>query len=77
VLNNEIYLISTDRSMQLNEARFLQNGKCGYVLKPSYLREYSSDYNPSSVYSLTDETAVSFIVMVLNLIIIFNCSAKN
>ncbi len=77
MFKNEIYLILSDRSMQLNEARFLQNGKCGYVLKPSFLREYSSDYNPFSVYSLTDETAVSFVVMVLNLIIIFNCLAKN
>jgi hypothetical protein len=23
--------------MQLNEAKFLQNGKCGYVLKPSFM----------------------------------------
>ncbi|KFM82000.1 1-phosphatidylinositol-4,5-bisphosphate phosphodiesterase delta-3-A, partial [Stegodyphus mimosarum] len=23
-----------DRAMQLNQARFLQNGRCGYVLRP-------------------------------------------
>lgn len=26
-----------DRSMQLNQGKFLANGKCGYVLKPSYM----------------------------------------
>lgn len=26
-----------DRSMQLNEGKFLGNGRCGYILKPSYL----------------------------------------
>jgi len=27
-----------DRSMQLNEGKFSQNGRCGYVLKPHALR---------------------------------------
>lgn len=53
-----------DRSMQLNEAKFLQNGKCGYVLKPNHLRQFSRDYNPPSVYSPADEDLVSFVVMV-------------
>eukprot|EP00124_Ichthyophonus_hoferi_P001627 Ihof_evm4s90 gene=Ihof_evmTU4s90 len=37
-----------DHAMQLNEAKFLMNGGCGYVLKPPYLRnvtqEGSSDH---------------------------------
>lgn len=33
-----------DKPMQLNQARFAQNGGCGYVLKPDYLR--STGYNP-------------------------------
>ncbi|KAI6219263.1 Phosphoinositide phospholipase C [Aphelenchoides besseyi] len=28
-----------DRSMQLNDAKFLANGRCGYVLKPLYLMD--------------------------------------
>ena len=28
--------------MQLNEAKFLQNGKCGYVLKPSFMLKNTS-----------------------------------
>ena len=48
--------------MQINEAKFLQNGKCGYVLKPSYMRK-TSDYNPS--YStMSDEDPVSLVIKV-------------
>jgi phosphatidylinositol phospholipase C gamma-1 len=48
--------------MQINEAKFLQNGKCGYVLKPSYMRK-TSDYNPS--YStVSDEDPVSLVIKV-------------
>ena len=31
--------------MQLNEARFSANGKCGYVLKPAELRD--SSFHPT------------------------------
>ena len=33
-----------DKPMQLNHAKFLQNGRCGYVLMPSYMK--SESYNP-------------------------------
>ena len=52
-----------DKNMQINEAKFLQNGKCGYVLKPSYMRK-TSDYNPSYC-SLSDEDPVSLVVKVI------------
>lgn len=32
-----------DKSMQLNEGKFLQNGKCGYVLKPSFMLKNSPE----------------------------------
>ncbi len=32
--------------MQLNEAKFLQNGKCGYVLKPSFMLKNTSLESP-------------------------------
>ncbi|KRX87277.1 1-phosphatidylinositol 4,5-bisphosphate phosphodiesterase gamma-1 [Trichinella pseudospiralis] len=39
-----------DKFMQLNQARFLANGKCGYVLKPEFMRNESYDPNlPESV----------------------------
>lgn len=33
-----------DKSMQLNQAMFMQNGKCGYVLKPKYM--FNDNFNP-------------------------------
>lgn len=32
--------------MDLNQGRFLPNGRCGYVLKPSFLRNPSLGFNP-------------------------------
>ncbi|XP_055746712.1 1-phosphatidylinositol 4,5-bisphosphate phosphodiesterase delta-3-A-like [Salvelinus fontinalis] len=32
--------------MDLNQGRFLPNGRCGYVLKPSFLCSPSSNFNP-------------------------------
>ncbi|XP_054987015.1 1-phosphatidylinositol 4,5-bisphosphate phosphodiesterase delta-3 [Sorex araneus] len=34
--------------MDLNAGRFLVNGKCGYVLKPPYLRQPDSTFDPES-----------------------------
>jgi len=57
-----------DRSMQLNEGRFSQNGRCGYVLKPPRLRDPENnpmdsyppftilfDYSQVIIYSLRPE----------------------
>ncbi|EFX86093.1 hypothetical protein DAPPUDRAFT_236642 [Daphnia pulex] len=38
--------IDSNKSMQLNEAKFLQNGKCGYVLKPSFMLKNTSLESP-------------------------------
>ncbi|XP_056306936.1 1-phosphatidylinositol 4,5-bisphosphate phosphodiesterase delta-1a [Danio aesculapii] len=34
------------KEMDLNQARFLPNGKCGYVLKPEFLRDPASQFDP-------------------------------
>ncbi|KAG5831861.1 hypothetical protein ANANG_G00284510 [Anguilla anguilla] len=34
--------------MDLNQGRFLQNGRCGYVLKPGFLCEPDSNFNPEN-----------------------------
>ncbi|XP_032784471.2 1-phosphatidylinositol 4,5-bisphosphate phosphodiesterase gamma-1 isoform X1 [Daphnia magna] len=52
-----------DKNMQINEAKFLQNGKCGYVLKPSYMRK-TSDYNPDYC-SVPDEAPVSLVIKII------------
>lgn len=33
-----------DKSMQLNQAKFKENGSCGYVLKPDFM--FRDDFNP-------------------------------
>ncbi|XP_012944855.1 1-phosphatidylinositol 4,5-bisphosphate phosphodiesterase gamma-1 isoform X1 [Aplysia californica] len=40
-----------DRGMQLNQAKFLQNGRCGYVLKPSFMN--NTHYNPGNLVSMS------------------------
>ncbi|CAL8294156.1 unnamed protein product [Lota lota] len=37
------------KEMDLNQGRFLVNGMCGYVLKPEFQRDLSSQMNPSSL----------------------------
>ncbi|KAJ8344789.1 hypothetical protein SKAU_G00289820 [Synaphobranchus kaupii] len=34
--------------MDLNQGRFLQNGGCGYILKPSFLLQPDSNFNPEN-----------------------------
>lgn len=34
--------------MDLNQGRFLPNGRCGYVLKPDFLRQRDSEFNPEN-----------------------------
>ena len=34
--------------MDLNQGRFLPNGRCGYVLKPSFLCSPTSTFNPEN-----------------------------
>lgn len=33
-----------DKSMQLNQAKFKENGNCGYLLKPEFM--FKHDFNP-------------------------------
>lgn len=39
-----------DKPMQLNQAKFRENGNCGYLLKPEFM--FHEDYNPSDKNSL-------------------------
>ncbi|KAM4598411.1 1-phosphatidylinositol 4,5-bisphosphate phosphodiesterase delta-3-A isoform 1-T1 [Polymixia lowei] len=34
--------------MDLNQGRFLPNGRCGYVMKPGFLRSATSNFNPEN-----------------------------
>lgn len=42
-------LQTSAKPVQLHHGKFRQNGKAGYVLKPSFLRDPSANFNPSDV----------------------------
>ena len=42
-----------DKSNFFNHALFSSNGNCGYVLKPAFLREPNTGYNPLSPSGLS------------------------
>jgi Ca2+-dependent lipid-binding protein len=44
-----------DNWMQLNEALFADNGGCGYVLKPSILRDPSLKFDPYDLNSMRNK----------------------
>lgn len=35
--------------MHLNQGRFLPNGFCGYILKPEFMRNLSSQFDPNTL----------------------------
>lgn len=39
-----------DKSMQLNQGKFRENGNCGYLLKPEFM--FKHDFNPSDKSTL-------------------------
>jgi len=56
-----------DKPMQLNEAMFMQNGKCGYVLKPKSM--FSENFNPyEKPATIEDTEPLTLTVRVKNLI---------
>ncbi|XP_076111520.1 1-phosphatidylinositol 4,5-bisphosphate phosphodiesterase gamma-1-like isoform X8 [Mytilus galloprovincialis] len=52
-----------DRSMQLNEGRFMRNGRCGYVLQPDVMR--AKDYSPFSKQCLQNVDPLTLHITVL------------
>ncbi len=50
--------------MQLNEGKFLQNGRCGYVLKPSFM--FHEDFNPNDSNSISGEESRVLVIKVCN-----------
>lgn len=37
------------KEMQINQGRFLPNDFCGYILKPEFMRNPSSQFDPSKL----------------------------
>ena len=48
--------------MQLNQGFFLQNGRCGYVLQPEFMR--NDDYNPYEAKTLENIDSVMLSIWV-------------
>lgn len=55
-----------DRSMQLNQGRFLQNGSCGYVLKPEFMLNSRED---GSVVDMQNRSGIAAITISIRVII--------
>ncbi|ETN76434.1 Phosphatidylinositol-specific phospholipase C, Y domain protein [Necator americanus] len=52
-----------DKPMQLNQGKFMGNGRCGYVLKPEYMLD--ENFDPSRAGSVTTSCAVRLTVQVI------------
>lgn len=40
---------TSGKEMDVNQGRFLPNGKCGYILKPDFMRNPDSQFNPNMI----------------------------
>ena len=45
-----------DKPMQLNQAKFMQNGGCGYVLRPEYM--FQPNYSPLEPSTITSDLTI-------------------
>ncbi|XP_062382588.1 1-phosphatidylinositol 4,5-bisphosphate phosphodiesterase delta-3-A-like [Sardina pilchardus] len=52
--------------MDLNQGRFLVNGRCGYVLKPHFLCESNSDFNPENTGGGPGHTPTQLTIRVIS-----------
>ncbi|XP_053268037.1 1-phosphatidylinositol 4,5-bisphosphate phosphodiesterase delta-1a isoform X1 [Pleuronectes platessa] len=56
---------NTSKEMHINQGRFLQNGLCGYVLKPEFQRSLSSQFDPNTLTTGPGLKKKNFHVMVI------------
>lgn len=52
-----------DKPMQLNHAKFRENGNCGYLLKPDFM--FRDDFNPYEKSSLFQEEAIKISLKII------------
>ncbi|XP_023227625.1 1-phosphatidylinositol 4,5-bisphosphate phosphodiesterase gamma-1-like [Centruroides sculpturatus] len=52
-----------DRPMQLNQGKFLQNGRCGFVLRPNFM--FDEKYNPHDRTSLCNIDPISLSIKII------------
>jgi hypothetical protein len=56
-------LLLSDKPMQLNDGRFMQNGRCGYVLMPDCM--FEPGFNPIDTTTHTKTTPITLIIEIL------------
>ena len=53
----------SDKPMQLNEGRFMQNGRCGYVLMPDCM--FEPGFNPLDMTTHTGTTPITLTIQII------------
>ena len=56
----------TDLAMQLNLGRFEYNGRCGYLLKPEFMRRRDRQFDPFTESTVDGIVAASLQVKVIS-----------
>jgi phosphatidylinositol phospholipase C gamma-1 len=55
--------LSADKAMQLNQAKFRQNGSCGYLLKPDFM--FRDDFDPYDKNTLVGVEPLTLVIRVI------------
>ena len=58
----------TDKPMHLNDGKFKQNGRCGYVLMPDCM--FNPGFNPMDVSTHTNSRPITLSIQVCRLILV-------
>jgi len=53
-----------DRAMQLNQGKFLENGNCGYILRPDFMFDETDSFSIHDKNSLKRSEAITLTVRV-------------
>ena len=74
--------VCTDLGMQLNLGRFEYNGRCGYLLKPEFMRRRDRQFDPftestvDGIVAATVQVKVTQTLRILCCCIILGCTAE-
>ena len=62
-LDNRMSIFYSDKPMQLNDGRFMQNGRCGYVLMPDCM--FEPGFNPMDTTTHTKTTPITLTIQII------------
>ena len=58
-----LFFVLPDKPMHLNDGRFMQNGRCGFVLMPDCM--FEPGFNPMDTTTHTKATPITFTIQVI------------